>query len=119
MLIILFFFSVPSKANRISEGELLLDSHAVVIARRSLLVFLYKQLMRLFEGRASILEYCDDRALGRVARISPYYKIHLYMKEAPCGDASPRDKKNLKNKKCKFKEHEWGHCFLKTDFKIV
>ena len=36
-----------------------MDSHAVVIARRSLLVFLYKQLGRLFEARDSIFEYCE------------------------------------------------------------
>ena len=81
-----------------------MDSHAVVIARRSLLVFLYKQLGRLFEARDSIFEYCEGgEGVEKVARIRDFYALHLYMKQPPCGDAS-RKLKSKMNKKCSFHE---------------
>ena len=85
--IFFLFFSTAKKSHRISDGETIINSHAVVIARRSLMVFLYRQLLRLFEGRFSIFEY-NDKEDGKIARLRPQYKIHLYMKSPPCGDAS-------------------------------
>ena len=65
------------------NGESVIDSHAVVIARRGLLLFFYEQLLKLFECDDSIFEYSQP-----VAALKADYKIHLYMKEPPCGDAS-------------------------------
>ncbi|XP_066923142.1 double-stranded RNA-specific editase Adar-like isoform X2 [Clytia hemisphaerica] len=79
--------STAKKSHRVSDGETVINSHAVVIARRSLLVFLYRQLVRLFEGRFSIFEY-HDREDVKIARLRLHYKIHLYTKNPPCGDAS-------------------------------
>lgn len=76
-----------------------MDSHAVIIARRSLLVFLYKQLERLFEARDSIFEYCEgDEGVEKVVQLKDFYSLHLYMKQPPCGDASRKQTKNMKQK---------------------
>ena len=69
----------------------------MVIARRSLLVFFYKQLGRLFEARDSIFEYCEgEEGVEKVARVKDRYALHLYMKQPPCGDASRKQKMEKK-----------------------
>jgi len=50
MEFVFFHDSTAEKSSRISDGESVIDLHAVVIARRSLLIFFYKQLHKLFKG---------------------------------------------------------------------
>lgn len=68
------------------------DSHAEVIARRSLIRFLYNQLDLCAKGRegSSVLQ---RTATGHYA-LRPGVSFHLYISTAPCGDArvfSPKE----------------------------
>ena len=77
------------------SGLALNDCHAEVIARRSLVRFLYAQL-DLFakgQGSASILVRSPSGKFSLRHGVS----FHLYISTAPCGDArvfSPRDESN-------------------------
>ncbi|XP_038131860.1 double-stranded RNA-specific editase 1-like [Cyprinodon tularosa] len=73
-----------------SEGGLALnDCHAEILARRSLIRFLYSQL-ELFlstneeEQHSSIFTRCEDR---RGFRLKEQVQFHLYISSSPCGDA--------------------------------
>lgn len=68
------------------------DCHAEVIARRSLIRFLYAQLDLCAKGQgsASILQHTSSGKFG----LKPGVSFHLYISTAPCGDArvfSPKD----------------------------
>ncbi|XP_025083913.1 double-stranded RNA-specific editase 1-like isoform X3 [Pomacea canaliculata] len=72
-----------------SQGTSLNDCHAEVVARRSLLRFLYTQLqLHVAEdpqaARRSVLEPRGD---GRGFCLREGVKFHLYISTAPCGDA--------------------------------
>jgi len=72
---------------RVRRGESIVDGHALVIARRGLLVYFYEQLLNLIKKKGtSIFEFTgpDIRTLACLQR---KYEIHLYMKNPPCGDA--------------------------------
>jgi tRNA-specific adenosine deaminase 1 len=70
--------------NKISKsGDTLHDSHAEVIARRALMVYLYKQLDLVRLGENSILESYNGKY-----RVKLHVKFHMYISQAPCGDAS-------------------------------
>lgn len=81
-----FPFSVAEECYRVCNGETVIDSHSVVVARRGLLVFLYEQLLRLVDGEDSIFEY-SRKASEKVCVLGERYQVHLYMKDAPCGNA--------------------------------
>ena len=74
------------------DGRALNDSHAEVLTRRSFIHFLQAQLRLLHEGSASaaddccLLQWLD--APGRRARVQPGVQFHLFVSQAPCGDAS-------------------------------
>ena len=70
---------------RISNGETIIDSHSVVVARRGLLVFLYKQMSKLLNGKESIFEYSNNKLNDKLCVIRSKYRFHLYMKDPPCG----------------------------------
>lgn len=75
------------------SGLAINDCHAEVIARRSLVRFLYSQLELCAIGQAnsSILQI----TLSGKYKLKPGVSFHLYISTAPCGDArvfSPRDK---------------------------
>nr|XP_043871885.1 double-stranded RNA-specific editase 1-like [Solea senegalensis] len=78
------------------RGLALNDCHAEVVARRSLIRFLYSQL-ELFlsnnkeEHQKSIFIRCDN---DRGFRLKENIQFHLYISTSPCGDArifSPHD----------------------------
>jgi len=78
------------------DGRALNDSHAEVLARRSLIHFLQTQLMLLVSqggGAATddncILQWLDtpDES-GTCACVQPGVHFHLFVSQAPCGDAS-------------------------------
>lgn len=80
-----------------SQGTSLNDCHAEVIARRSLLRFLYAQLQLHLDSdsakrESSIFQLRDD---GQGFRLKDSIQLHLYISTAPCGDArifSPHEK---------------------------
>ncbi|MCL7027018.1 hypothetical protein MKW94_020846 [Papaver nudicaule] len=90
------------------RGDLVNDSHAEVIARRSLIRFFYGEVERLskihykrrFKSRSKeLLQEDDDNVAENTLfdldsdcegkfRMRPGWKLHLYISQLPCGDAS-------------------------------
>jgi double stranded RNA-specific editase B len=69
-----------------SNGQLLNDCHAEIIARRCLIRYLYEQIKFLIDGQSneSIFEIIQDNNRFRL-RSSIHF--HLYISKAPCGDS--------------------------------
>ncbi|XP_068596749.1 adenosine deaminase domain-containing protein 1 [Brachionichthys hirsutus] len=72
-----------------SNGRIVHDSHAIVTARRSLMRFLYRQLLTFFSKTASLRETsileCNDG--GSVFSLKSGITFHLYMNQLPKGAA--------------------------------
>lgn len=76
------------------EGKTVNDSHAEIVARRSLLRFFYKQLGSYHDGGESIFA-SKEGSLRLVLRDG--VSFHLYISTAPCGDGAlftPREEPN-------------------------
>lgn len=68
-----------------SNGGLLADSHAEVIARRATILYLYAQIKLLLNNQKSdVFEIIKD---GK-ACVRTGVKFHLFTSHTPCGDAS-------------------------------
>lgn len=65
-----------------SSGRILNDSHAEVIARRGLLIYLYDAIKRSLEGEITMFKVVDDKL-----ELSSDYEFHFYSSQMPCGDA--------------------------------
>ncbi|XP_034720740.1 double-stranded RNA-specific editase 1-like isoform X1 [Etheostoma cragini] len=71
------------------RGLALNDCHAEILARRSLVRFLYSQLEHFLsdqeeEQQKSIFSQCEH---GRGFRLKENVQFHLYISTSPCGDA--------------------------------
>lgn len=70
----------------VTHGQVVFDSHAEVIARRSFLNFLMKQIEFSKTGDQESIFVCDDES--NLLVIKPGIEFHLYISTAPCGDGA-------------------------------
>ena len=76
------------------EGKTVNDSHAEIVARRSLLRFFYRQLSSYHEGNESI--FVSTQGSSKLV-VREGVSFHLYISTAPCGDGAlftPREEPN-------------------------
>lgn len=76
------------------EGKTVNDSHAEIVARRSLLRFFYRQLSSYHDGNESI--FASKQGSSRLV-LREGVSFHLYISTAPCGDGAlftPREEPN-------------------------
>ncbi|XP_031749636.1 adenosine deaminase domain-containing protein 1 isoform X3 [Xenopus tropicalis] len=72
-----------------SDGRVLHDSHAIVVARRSLLRYFYRQLLLFYSGNNGMMDksiFCTEPATNLLA-LKPNFNIFLYMNQLPKGAA--------------------------------
>lgn len=67
-----------------SNGDILHDSHAEVIARRAFMLYLISEIDQAISGEASIVE----RKQSGKFNVIPGVTFHFYISQTPCGDAS-------------------------------
>lgn len=67
------------------EGKVVNDSHAEIVARRSLHRFFYSQLSSFYDGHESIFEKMNNASL---LKLKGGISFHLYISTAPCGDGA-------------------------------
>ncbi|KAA8586746.1 hypothetical protein FQN60_000582 [Etheostoma spectabile] len=71
------------------DGTMVHDCHAIVIARRAFLRFLYKQLLLFFDGDPKAKESCifESSADTPQLQLKPKTSLHLYTNQCPEGAA--------------------------------
>ncbi|XP_048495060.1 tRNA-specific adenosine deaminase TAD1 isoform X1 [Beta vulgaris subsp. vulgaris] len=94
------------RSNRSLYGDVVNDSHAEIIARRALLRFFYSQIhsyCNLFEkdegvNATKLPIYLETNGSGEVRyRIKEGWRLHMYISQLPCGDASLSLPQSLRN----------------------
>ncbi|XP_021342857.1 double-stranded RNA-specific adenosine deaminase-like isoform X2 [Mizuhopecten yessoensis] len=68
-----------------TDGHVLVDSHAEILAARGMRKFLYYHLTKLSKGEKSTVL---QRIEGEQAELAPDIQFHLYISTAPCGDGA-------------------------------
>ncbi|XP_033125327.1 tRNA-specific adenosine deaminase 1-like [Anneissia japonica] len=68
-----------------TNGDVIHDSHAEVIARRAFLRYLYDQLKKSILQEESIFINADARG---EFQLKPHVTFHFFTSQTPCGDAS-------------------------------
>ena len=69
------------------EGVVVHDSHAEVVARRSLLRYFYRQLHLYFSGNEDTIFTPSSSEEGKLV-VREGVEFHLYISTAPCGDGA-------------------------------
>lgn len=70
------------------DGSTVNDSHAEVIARRSLIKFLHYHLTILLSGKTDVRSIFVQKERQGKIQLRDGIKFHLYVSTAPCGDAA-------------------------------
>ncbi|XP_053111877.1 adenosine deaminase domain-containing protein 1 [Hemicordylus capensis] len=79
------------------DGRVLHDTHAVVTARRSLLRYLYRQLLLYYSKNPAMMEksiFCIEPTSNLLA-LKPNVNLFLYMNQLPKGSAQIKSKLRL------------------------
>lgn len=71
----------------VTDGRVIFDSHAEVIARRSFLNFLMKQIEFYKTGEQESI-FAKDADGSELLVVKPGITFHLYISTAPCGDGA-------------------------------
>ena len=70
------------------DGSTVNDSHAEIIARRSLIKFLHYHLTILLSGKTEVKSIFVQKERQGKIQLRDGVKFHLYVSTAPCGDAA-------------------------------
>ena len=70
------------------EGLVLNDLHAEVLARRSLIKTLFKEMHWLLDGEQEDVCILLEKTTSKKFKLRDGVKLHLYVSEPPCGDSS-------------------------------
>ncbi|ELT95084.1 hypothetical protein CAPTEDRAFT_224434, partial [Capitella teleta] len=102
-----------------SNGCILHDSHAEILARRGFIRFLLAEIELCVCGGSRYVESTLDGAGKRLFNLKPSVRLHLFTSHTPCGDASifpksPSDDAGLPSLKRKNQSEERAKR-LKTD----
>ncbi|KAK7060165.1 hypothetical protein VNI00_000929 [Paramarasmius palmivorus] len=71
------------------QGEAIHDSHAEVLARRSAILWLYEEILRILEGGYVSQWVLREEENGKY-RLRDGVQLSLYVSTLPCGDSSMR-----------------------------
>lgn len=90
LLLMLFYgnFRCISGDQLRMDGSTVNDSHAEVIARRSLIKFLHYHLTILLSGKTDVKSIFVQKERQGKIQLRDGVKFHLYVSTAPCGDAA-------------------------------
>lgn len=91
------------KSELSAKGDVVSDSHAEVVARRSFMLYLYEQveLCKIGKCAKSVLEFKDkDNDINVIdnLKLKKGVRFHMFVSHLPCGDAAIIDKVSEKDK---------------------